>query len=410
MKILFLHKQILFPHDTGGKIRALNILRHLARWHDVTYLSNLRPGEEAYVPEMEALGLTLETAPVVQSKHGSLGYYAAALANIVSPDPYTISRNFDPALRDRAAALVRDGRFDLLICDTIVMEPHVRDLAGPVRVLFQHNVEAQIYKRHAETGPPGPKRAYMADQFRKMARFEAACGPRFDGVIAISENDRRRFEADYGWRHVEAIDTSVDLDYFRPAERPPVADRVVFVGSMDWLPNQDGVRWFLREVWPLVRKERPGATLQVVGRRPPAEFQKASGVDGVEVVGTVPDVRPYLAEAAVSVVPLLVGGGTRLKIFEAMASGKAVVSTTLGAEGLPLTPGEHFLQVDEAPAFASAVAGLLADPGRRDALGAAALRLVQERFGTEPIARQFEAICLRACERAGAAAPAGAKS
>src|SRR5262249_11347628 len=152
---------------------------------------------------------------------------------------------------------------------------------------------------------------------------------RFDAVIAVSELDRRAFERDYGWHGVRAIDTAVDLDYFWPSGRAEQPGRVLFVGSVDWVPNPAGGSFFLRAVWPRVLARRPDATFQVVGRGPPAKLRRLSGLHRVEVVGTVPDVRPYLEEAALVVVPILVGGGTRLKIYEAMAVGKAVVSTTV---------------------------------------------------------------------------------
>jgi glycosyltransferase involved in cell wall biosynthesis len=392
MNILFTHKQILFPHDTGGKIRVLNLLRHLARWHEIVYLCNLRPGDEAYLPQMKALGLRVEGVPKQDSRRRSARYYGEAVVNLFSPQPFTVARNFDRALKARAAALVGTGAFDLMICDGVQMTPHFVDLPVP-KILFQHNVEARLLERHAQHDPTWLRRRYMAAQHSKMCRFEADYGARFDAVIAVSELDRQAFERDYSWRQVRAIDTAVDLDYFQPAGRPEQADRVVFVGSMDWLPNQDGVRFFLEEVWPRIRARRPTATFQVVGRDPPAKLCRFSGSDGIEIAGTVPDVRPYLEEAAVVVVPILVGGGTRLKIYEAMAMGKAVVSTTIGAEGLVYTPGQHLLVADEPAAFAEAVVSLLKAPPFRRHLGAAARRLVNQCFSAETVARQFESIC-----------------
>jgi glycosyltransferase involved in cell wall biosynthesis len=391
MKILFTHKQILFPRDTGGKIRVLNLLRHLARWHEIVYLCNLRPGEEAYLPQMEALGLRVEGVPRQDSRRRSPRYYGEAVLNLASPHPFTVARNLDPALRARAEALVRDEGFDLMICDGVQMTPHFVDLPVP-KILFQHNAEAQLLERHARHDPTWLRRRYMAAQYRKMHRFEGRYGARFDAVIAVSEPDRQAFERDYGWHHVRAIDTAVDLDYFRPAGRAEQGNLVAFVGSMDWLPNQDAVRFFLEDIWPGIRARRPDATFQVIGRDPPAGLRRLSGRDGVEVVGTVPDVRPYLEEAAVVVVPILVGGGTRLKIYEAMAMGKAVVSTTIGAEGLVYTPGEHLLVADDPADFTDAVVGLLADPRRRQ-LGESARRLVNDCFSSETVARQFESIC-----------------
>jgi glycosyltransferase involved in cell wall biosynthesis len=240
-----------------------------------------------------------------------------------------------------------------------------------------------------------------------MVWFEQEVGPQFDAVIAVSEPDKAQFEREYGWPHVYAIDTAVDEEYFRNDGTAEVPGRVLFIGSMDWMPNQDGVLWFVHEVWPLVRAIRPEATFHIVGRHPPRTIRALSSTPGVTVTGGVPDVRPHLAGAEVVVVPLLVGGGTRLKIYEAMAMRRAVVSTTIGAEGLPVTHGEHYLAADDPSDFAGAVVKLLADSGYRAGVGTAADRFVRERYGSESVARQFEAICQRVVsEGAGRVSPA----
>lgn len=393
MKILFAHKQILFPRDTGGKIRVLNVLKHLAKWHQVTYVSNLRGGEEQYLPQMEALGLRMAAVPGDTSKRGGARFLASAAANVWSKYPFTISRNYDPAVRARIVELLAAERYDLLICDTIVMARHTVGLPAPASILFQHNVEAQILRRHAEVATSRAKRWYMTRQWRKMVRFERDCGRHFDAVIAVSEQDKVLFEREYGWNHVHAIDTAVDEEFFQHPGTPETPGRVVFLGSMDWMPNQDGVKWFVREVWPAIRAAHPGASFHVVGRNPPGEIRSLAAEPGVTVVGGVPDVRPHLAEAAAVVVPLLVGGGTRLKIYEAMAMARAVVSTTIGAEGLPITPGMHYLNADDPATFASAVTRLLDDPAHRIAIGTAADHFVRERYGSETVAKQFESIC-----------------
>jgi glycosyltransferase involved in cell wall biosynthesis len=168
---------------------------------------------------------------------------------------------------------------------------------------------------------------------------------------------------------------------------------LVFTGAMDWYPNEDAVLHFLTTTLPEVRRRIPGVTLAVVGRNPSARLRDAGKAVGVEVTGTVPDVRPHVAQAAVCIVPLRIGGGTRLKIFEALAMGKAVVSTTVGAEGLPIVPGEHYVQADGPAEFAQAVVGLLENPDRRRALGGAGRRLVEARYSWETIGRQFEGLC-----------------
>lgn len=400
MRILFLQKRLLFPTDSGGKIRTLNVLRYLARWHDVTYLSNIQPGEQPYVTRMQELGLRLETVPWREAPRGSFRFYADLAQNLLSRFPFTVNKDYDPRLRRRAEELLASEPYDLVVCDFVQMARNAVGLAAPAKILFEHNVEAEIFHRHAQTDAGLLRRAYMRLQWTKMRRFEAEAGRQFDVVVAVSRKDRDTFENDYGWRHVRVIDTAVDLDYFKPngtAERP---DRVLFVGSMDWLPNEDGVRHFVRKIWPEVRKRCPDATFQIVGRNPSSVAKRLAGAPGVEVVGTVPDIRPYLAEAAVVVVPLLVGGGTRLKVFEAMAMRKPVVSTTLGAEGLDLIHGQHALLVDGSGEFATATAELLDDRARRQRLAAAGHRLVCENYSAEAVGRQFDAICRRTVEEA----------
>jgi polysaccharide biosynthesis protein PslH len=398
MKILFLHKQILFPRDTGGKIRVLNVLKHLAKWHNVTYVCNLRGGEEQYLPQMEALGLHVEAISGETTKRGGARFYGGVAANVISSYPFTIERNFDPRIRAKISELLTTRKYDLLVCDTVVMARHTIGLPVPTAILFQHNVEAQILRRHAEISSGRVKRWYMQSQWRKMIRFEKDCGNHFDSVIAVSEQDKILFENSYGWRHVKAIDTAVDEEYFKNGGSTEIPGRVMFLGSMDWMPNQDGVKWFVQHVWPAVRAAQPNASFHIVGRTPSADVRALASAVGVTVVGGVPDVRPHLAEAEVVVVPLLVGGGTRLKIYEAMAMERAVVSTSIGAEGLPIVPGEHYLKADLAGDFATAVIELLASHPLRQRIGLAADQFVRQNYGSVPVARQFEAICASAVD------------
>jgi len=174
---------------------------------------------------------------------------------------------------------------------------------------------------------------------------------------------------------------------------PETPARLVLTGSMDWYPNEDAVECFIDEVLPVIRREMPEVGLTVVGQNPSSRLRAAGEKAGVRITGTVEDVRPWVAEAAVFVVPLRVGGGTRLKIFEGLAMGKAVVSTTVGVEGLPLVDGTHFLRADTPADFARAVVSLLQDPHRRKALGAAGRRLVEERYSWARVASEFEARC-----------------
>jgi len=393
MQILFLQKRPLFPADTGGKIRTLNVLRYLARWHEVTYLCNEQPGEKAAVEQMRELGLRVITLPWRETPRGTIKFCGELAANLFSPNPYNVDKDYDPALRHEAKRLLKAESFDLLICDFVQMARNAIGLNVPAKILFEHNVEAQIFAQHSRQDEGRFRRWYMQRQWRKMRRFEGEAGREFDAVIAVSKQDRATYQADYHWDHVRVIDTAVDVEYFTPQPKLEQSHRVVFVGSMDWLPNQEGVRHFVRSVWPEIRKQCPQAEFRVVGRNPTSAIEQLGSCPGVEIVGTVPDIRPYLAEAAVVVVPLLIGGGTRMKIFEAMSMQKAIVSTPLGAEGLHVTSGRDIQLAAAGNEFASAVIQLLQNPSQRTSLAAAARQLVVESYSAKTIARQFDKIC-----------------
>ncbi len=393
MRILFLQKRPLFPPMTGGQIRTLNVVRHLARWHEITYLCNVQEHERCDLPKMEALGLELQTVPWREAPRRSARFYLDLSRNLASRYPFNVNKDYDPRLRARARELLAKKAYDLLICDFVQMARNAVGLPAPASLLFQHNVEAQIFERHSQQDEGWLRRQYMKIQWRKMRAFEASAGREFDGVVAVSEEDRRTFQREYGWNHVRVIDTAVDTEYFAPQDALEAEDRVVFVGSLDWLPNEDGVRYFVEQVWPAIRARRPGARFQAIGRTPSGALQRLSAVPGVEIVGTVPDVRPYIAAATVVVVPLLVGGGTRMKIYEAMAMRRAVVSTTLGAEGLRVNDGAEIVLADTAESFARQVTSLLENRALRRRIADRGYECVTRQFSAEVVARQFEAIC-----------------
>jgi glycosyltransferase involved in cell wall biosynthesis len=231
-----------------------------------------------------------------------------------------------------------------------------------------------------------------------MRRFEAAACTQADLTLAVSEADRRLLAATAPAARVAAVETGVDIEYFAPNGWHEKPATIVFTGSLDWYPNEDAVAHFVDEILPRVRAEVGAARFVVVGRNPSAKLREAAEAAGAVVTGTVDDVRPYLAEATVCVVPLRIGGGTRLKIFEALAMAKPVVSTTIGAEGLPVTPGEHLVLADGPEDFARAVVALLRDPARRRALAAAGRALVEQRFSWGRVALDFETRCRTAVE------------
>jgi sugar transferase (PEP-CTERM/EpsH1 system associated) len=397
MRVLWLKNELLHPVDKGGRIRSFQMLRAIQREHHVTYLT-LDDGTAT----QEAIDQAGEYAdeviriPFQLTRRGSVPFVAELARNIVSPLPYSLWRYRVPAFEAELVRQMQRPDIDVVVCDFLTQAVNVpQNLAKPV-VLFQHNVEAEIWRRHAEIASNTIVRHYFAAQWRRMVRFEQATCRRLHRVIAVSDADAAHFRDRYGVRQVDAVATGVDTEYFKPSGAlSSDGSRIVFTGAMDWMPNEDGIDFFAAEVLPLVRKEVPNATLTVVGRNPvPRVRALASAERGIEVTGTVPDVRPYLERAAIFVVPLRIGGGTRLKIYEAMAMERPVVTTTVGAEGLPLTPGEHALFADDPALFAAHCVALLRDPARAAALGRAGGAFVRRTVGWDRVAAQFMTHCV----------------
>ncbi|MEM6365040.1 MAG: glycosyltransferase, partial [Planctomycetota bacterium] len=247
MKILFLQKRFLFPTDTGGKIRTLNIVRHLAQWHDVVYLCNERPEDQGYRKEMEALGVDLRTVPWDETPRYTPRFYMELVANLFSRYPFNVNKDYDVTIKQRLQEIVRSEQIDLVICDFVQMARNVTGIDSVPKLLFEHNVEAKIFERHSRTDKGFLRRCYMYLQWKKMFAFEKAAGATFDRVVAVSPQDRDTYQTDYGWNHVDVIDTSVDTNTFQNQPGGTVAGRLVFVGSMDWLPNIDAMTWFVNE-------------------------------------------------------------------------------------------------------------------------------------------------------------------
>jgi glycosyltransferase involved in cell wall biosynthesis len=221
-----------------------------------------------------------------------------------------------------------------------------------------------------------------------MAAYEADACRSARNVVAVSEADANEMRKAYGVSNIAWVPTGVDVEYFTPAARDRSGD-LLFIGSMDWAPNVDGALWFAREVLPLIRRTRPMCKFAIVGRQPPPEIL-ALAANCIEVTGTVPDIRPYLWGAPVAVVPLRIGGGTRLKIYEAMAARTAVVSTSIGAEGLAIIPGEQIAIADQPQAFAEACVELLENEQRREKMAHSAWQLVMSKFTWDAVVDAFE--------------------
>ena len=393
LRILWVKVGGLWPPTTGGRLRSLHMIAELSQRHRVSLLTTRRLADEpaslrARLPACERI----DALPYTLPKQGTARFALAVARSWASPYPADLWRWRIPAVRARIRERIKEG-VDLCVADFLVAMPNLPTRTSTPVVLFEHNVEYMIWKRLHEVEKRPGRRTLLALEWCKMRHYEAKACARAGLTVAVSEADRALLAANAPGADIRAIGTGVDTAYFHPNGAVEAPATLVFTGSMDWYPNEDAIMYFIEAILPELRREVPGLSLAVVGRDPSERLRATCTAAGVHVTGTVADVRPYVAEAAVYVVPLRIGGGTRLKIFEALAMGKAVVSTRVGAEGLPIVSGQHFLQADSPADFTQAVVTLLKDPDRRHALGMAGRRLVEERYSWAQVTRQFESHC-----------------
>jgi sugar transferase (PEP-CTERM/EpsH1 system associated) len=400
LKILWIKTELLHPVDKGGKIRTYEMLKQLKREHHVTYLT-LDDGTAPPEARQQASEYChkLVTVPHRLREKFSAGFYLELFENLFSSLPYAVKKYESSAMREEIQRLVEQDKPDVVVCDFLTPSVNVPENLGCTAVLFQHNVEAMIWQRHYETQANPLKRLYLYWQWLKMRALEKAECLRYDHVIAVSREDCEMMRRDYGVESVSDVPTGVDTEFFRPQTNDtPEPASLVFTGSMDWLPNVDAIQWFCNEILPLVRANVPNVKLTVVGRKPGRELVELGERDPfITVTGRVDDVRPYIESAAAYIVPIRIGGGTRLKIYEALAMEKPMVSTTVGAEGLPLRDGEELLIADDPQSFANAIVRVLNDQTFARILGKRAAANVRERFGWSSVAARFTEICRSVC-------------
>jgi glycosyltransferase involved in cell wall biosynthesis len=392
MKILWVNTNFLHPATKGGQIRTLEMLRHLHRRHEIHYVAISDPAQPegpTHVHEYSAKAYPFHYR--IPQKPSPAFWWQLA-SGVISPTPLAVSRFHPPGMQPFLEDLIRREKFDRAVVDHLAPAAYFPDL--PRAVLFQHNVETVIWRRRFEHAPTPLHRWYYQLQARRMFEFERRVSLAAGHIVAVSAADAAAMRKLFGVTRVSEIATGVNLEYFQPPDPLPAAPEkaadLVFVGSMDWLPNVDGALYFVREILPLIRRRRD-CSLAIVGRTPPPKITELAARDSrIHVTGTVPDIRPYLWNAAVSIVPLRIGGGTRLKIYEAMAARIPVVSTTIGAEGLTVHPPADIRIADTPEDFADRCLELLSDSVERQRVRTSACEMVNANFSWERVSRCFE--------------------
>ena len=393
MKILWVKYGKLLPVDAGGKIRTYNILRHLASRHDVTLISSYG-GKQTLEYETE-LRRHFPNSIVVwtgapEDSDGIFKQGVHYIARAGSSVPYAVSKFTTREVRQIVKQKLNTGEFDVAVCDFLAASLNFPKQLNTPTVLFQHNVETSIWLRQAECEKHWLKKIVFTMEAAKMRRYETAAIKRFHHIVAVSEEDKRLMVG-VDPQSITVVPTGVDLQQFRRAENSPALNHeVMFLGAMDWEANVDAVNYFCEKIWLRVLSNIPDAKFRIVGRNPHPSVKKLAS-DSVEVTGTVPSVIDYLKMAAVVVVPLRIGGGTRLKIYEAMSMGKAIVSTAIGAEGLDVHDGKDIVLSEEPQEFARQIINLLENAAARERMGRAAIQTASK-YDWSIIADRFEKV------------------
>jgi glycosyltransferase involved in cell wall biosynthesis len=365
------------------------MLKRLHARHEVHYLT-LEDPENAVGPLRAHEYCQRHVAvPHRAARKGSLGFWLDLMRGLAGPLPVAIARWQNEAMRTKANELIQSENYDAIVCDFLAPAASLDHWSR--MVLFQHNVEFLIWRRHAECAPTFLHRWYLQRQANSMKNFEDSASKHFQRVVCVSAEDARLTGRLYGREDAAWVPTGVDTNYFsQPLETSGPSSDLIFLGSMDWLPNIDGATWLAAEILPRIWARRPETTVALVGRRPAKQIARLAQDRRIRVSGTVEDVRPWLRGARISIVPLRIGGGTRLKIYEAMAAGIPVISTATGAEGLEVTPGEDIVVAETPGDFASRCLSLLEDDGLRRDLARQALARVRARHDWDIVTRRFE--------------------
>jgi len=370
MNILLLTQVLPYPPDSGPKVKTWNVLKYIAQRHRVTLVSFVRGDQTRELGQLKAYFHA--TSPLsgvfsVPMQRGPLQDGLALVRSLASGMPWMIARDDRTAMRRMVDHLAKENHFDVVHADQVNMSQYAFRLPAVRKVLDAHNALWLLYKRLWQALDGGPQKWLLGRDWRLLKRYEGRVCQQFDTLLAVSQEDRlaleeARAEAGGGGHPITVVPIAIDTGEVTQVQRSPNADHILHIGTMYWPPNIDGIRWFIKDVYPLIRAQYPQARLDLLGARPPEDLLALNGKDGgIHVAGYVADPTSYLESAGVMVVPLRAAGGMRVKILNALAQGVPVVSTSLGCEGIAVESGRHLLVGDSAPEFAQAVIKVLSD-------------------------------------------------
>lgn len=410
MRILLLTQIIPYPPDAGPRVKTWHVLRHLhASGHEITLVSFVRPDETRHVKALEKLCERVHTVPIRRSRFADAGYW---IRSHFTGRPFLIERDDRPAMRNKVRCLLASERFDVIHADQLTMTQFALDKAGsrqeklPFTIFDAHNATWTISYRMLDNAPRLLKPALLVES-RRIRRYEGRLVKDFAHTTVVIEADRDALlqgvsddAVTEAAERISVIPIGVDTDALKPVQRRTNSMRILALGSLNYPPNADGIRWFMREVFPLVLQQEPKATLTVVGKAPPADFARlaAKYPDKIRITGYVTELTPIMEECAIMVVPLRAASGMRVRILEAFARGMPVVTTAIGLEGINAQHEKQILVADDRHDFSRMTVRLLHDVELQERLAQNGRMLAEKRYDWRVALKKIDAVYARARE------------
>jgi len=391
MRVLVFDEWLPWPLECGKKIRTFNLLANLAARHEILYLSYVNlPEEREKIRVLEEKGIHVIPVDDQRTPKWTLFFYLKVLRNFFSKEPFSSDYHINPNFIQKMLEVVQKEKPDLLHCEWTNLAPLLGYVTNIPRVIASHNVESDIWKRLAENSRNPFTRVLANQQSKKIMRLEREWYPKVEHCTAVSSEDEKVISS-YGAR-VSVVENGVDIERYDARNAAPQEvdrNRLIFTASFETFSNQDAVDFLVEAIFPLVIRQNPKVNLWIVGKDPSKKIKNyARKHSQVYVTGTVPDVRDYILKSAICVVPIRIAGGSRLKIVEALALKKPVISTTIGAEGLRVKDDENILLADTPKDFADKLLALLNDPGKQKSLGRAGWELVRTNYDWKVLAEK----------------------
>lgn len=396
MNVLFLSQIVPYPPHGGVLQRGYNIVKEISKYNNVHLLAFIHPDvlstEEQVEESKDALLKHCKSVEYFElwPKKSTLHKYLGFAFGLVYPLPFSFLAHKSAAFRKRVLEIVENNQIELIHYDTIALAQYLECVPNLPSVLTHHNIESELMKRRAEVETNIIAKFYLKKEVIKLLKSEAKFSPMFDLNVTMSGIDAQKLKSIAGEIKIEIVPNGTDLGYFKPVKGKE-SKAVIYTGGMNMYANMDAVLFFIEKIWPSIKNRIPEIVFYVIGQDPPAELNRlAEREAGIKVMGYVDDVRPYVARAGVYVVPLRVGGGTRLKVVDALSQGKAIVSTSVGCEGIDVTSGLNIVIADEPDEFADQVVAILNDNERRDALSKAARELAEDKYSWESMGKDLQ--------------------